>query len=80
MKVNKFNIPEEHMEFITEALTQINYRNIKLSTDWHLFKEKDGKVTKNPKSEELIKLQNKYVSDNDIFIQLWDLCDDNTTE
>lgn len=64
--------------FIDSLLNKTAPERIWFGTDYHLFKfnTETCEVSKNKDSELLIRNQNKYVNDDDIFIFLGDLVDD----
>lgn len=80
MTLNRFNVPEEHKEFLLESFRYNNYDKIKICSDWHLFRNKKGELFENPKSVELINNQIANVKPTDTFLYLGDLCDDGTHE
>lgn len=57
-----------------------NANRIYLSSDWHLWKEKDGQIVKNDKFNQIIRNCNIKLGANDVLIFLGDLVDDEFNE
>lgn len=56
-----------------------NANGIYMGTDWHLWKEKDGVMSKNPKFDQIIRNCTTKLGMNDVLIYLGDLVDDEFT-
>ena len=53
-----------------------NSKNIYLATDWHLWEENNGKIIKNEHFNEILNNYKRTVKNDDVFIFLGDLVDD----